>query len=190
MTSVVTLQRETFRAGQSWAIGDVLHQTENRMRSAHATHLGYPYNLVGYSPVPASLGDYLVNNLGDPYVGSHYGSQTCDLEREAVAWLMDLWQCDDHERFWGSVGASGTEGNIWALYLAREAFPNAKLLYSREAHYSIPKAARILRMEAIAVDCETGGAIDIKAFEKSARCARRQSRHRGADLRHHGEGGA
>jgi histidine decarboxylase len=43
------------------------------MRSAHATHLGYPYNLVGYSPVPASFGDYLVNNLGDPYVGSHYG---------------------------------------------------------------------------------------------------------------------
>jgi hypothetical protein len=89
MTSVVTLKREAFRTGQSWAIGDVLHQTENRMRSAHATHLGYPYNLVGYSPVPASLGDYLVNNLGDPYVGSHYGSQTCDLEREAVAWLMD-----------------------------------------------------------------------------------------------------
>ena len=70
-------------------------------------------------------------------------------------------------RFWGSVGASGTEGNIWALYLAREAFPNAKLLYSREAHYSIPKAARILRMEAIAVDCETGGAIDIEAFAKA-----------------------
>src|SRR6476659_8252755 len=87
------------------------------------------------------------------------------LEREAVAWLMDLWQCDDHDAFWGSVVASGTEGNIWALYLAREAFPNAKLLYSREAHYSIPKAARILRMEAIAVDCETGGAIDIEAFD-------------------------
>ena len=101
MTNVVTLKRETYRTGQSWAIDDVLHQTENRMRSAHATHLGYPYNLVGYSPVPASFGDYLVNNLGDPYVGSHYGSHTCDLEREAVAWLMDLWQCDDHESVLG-----------------------------------------------------------------------------------------
>ena len=73
MTNVVTLKRETYRTGQSRAIGDVLHQTENRIRSAHATHLGYPYNLVGYSAVPASLGDYLVNNLGDPYVGSHLG---------------------------------------------------------------------------------------------------------------------
>ena len=175
MTSVATLRRETYRTGYMGAIGDILRQTENRMRSAHATHLGYPYNLVGYSPVPASLGDYLVNNLGDPYAGSHYASHTCDLEREAVAWLMDLWQCDDREEFWGSVVASGTEGNIWALYLAREAFPNAKLLYSHEAHYSIPKAARILRMEAIAVDCEKSGAIDVDAFCQGARCARRKS---------------
>ena len=67
MTSVATLRRETYRTGHMGAIGDILRQTENRMRSAHATHLGYPYNLVGYSPVPASLGGYLVNNLGDPY---------------------------------------------------------------------------------------------------------------------------
>ncbi len=167
MTRVVTLKRETYRTGQSGAIDDVLRQTENRLRSAHATHLGYPYNLVGKSPVPASFGDYLVNNLGDPYAGSHYASHACDLECEAVAWLMDLWQCDDRERFWGSVVASGTEGNIWALYLAREAFPKAKLLYSREAHYSIPKAARILRMDSIAVDCEKGGAIDIEAFGRA-----------------------
>ena len=167
MTSVATLKRETYPTPPSAAIDEVLRQTEKRMRSAHATHLGYPYNLVGSSPVPACFGDYLVNNLGDPYVGSHYASHTCDLEREAVAWLMDLWQCGDREKFWGSVVASGTEGNIWALYLAREALPAGKLLYSREAHYSIPKAARILRMEAIAVDCETGGAIDIGAFAKT-----------------------
>ena len=142
MTSVTTLKRGTYRSGQAGAVGHILRQTENRMRSAHATHLGFPYNLVGCSSVPASFGDYLVNNLGDPYVGSQFGSHSCDLEREAVAWLMDLWQCHDRDAFWGSVVASGTEGNIWALYLAREAFPAAKLLYSREAHYSIPKAAR------------------------------------------------
>ena len=167
MTSVATVKRGTYPSGQSGAVGHILRQTENRMRSAHATHLGYPYNLVGNSPVPASLGDYLVNNLGDPYVGSHFGSHCCDLEREAVAWLMDLWQCPDQEAFWGSVVASGSEGNIWALYLAREAFPGAKLLYSQGAHYSIPKAARILGMEAIVVDCDKTGAIDIEAFART-----------------------
>ena len=101
----------------------ILDQTEARIRAAHATHLGYPYNLVGASPVPASFGGYLINNLGDPYAGSHYASEVCALEREVVAWLMELWECDAPGDFWGSVGASGTEGNLWALYLAREALP-------------------------------------------------------------------
>lgn len=163
MNAVVTLRGEPYPP-KHLPIDDVLRQAENRMRSAHATHLGYPYNLVGRSPVPAAFGNYLVNNLGDPYAGSHYASHSCDLEREAVAWLMDLWECDDHQKFWGSVGASGTEGNIWALYLAREALPDATLIYSHEAHYSIPKAARILRMAAVAVECDPSGAIDIAAF--------------------------
>lgn len=140
---------------------------ESRMCEAHRTHLGYPYNLVGQSAAPEALGGFLINNLGDPYVGSHYASEVCDLEREAIRWLMDLWHCNNLHDYWGSIGTSGTEGNLWALYLAREAFPDAKLIYSREAHYSIPKAARILRMEPVEVDCEPGGAIDIEALKQA-----------------------
>ena len=136
------------------------------MKTAHASHLGYPYNLVGRSSVPAQFSGYLINNLGDPYAGSHYASEVCDLEREAVRWLMDLWGCDDHGDYWGTIGASGTEGNLWAIYLAREAFPNAVLLYSREAHYSIPKAARILRVPSEVVDCDPMGAIDVAALRE------------------------
>jgi histidine decarboxylase len=145
-------------------MGAILASVEERMRIAHADHLGYPYNLTGRASSPASLGDYLINNLGDPYAGSHYGSEVCDLEREAVDWLMRLWECDRHEDHWGSVVASGTEGNIWALYLAREALPEAVLIHSAEAHYSIPKAARILRMQAISVPCNPDGAINLDAL--------------------------
>lgn len=141
----------------------MLSATAARVRAAHATHLGYPYNLVGRDPAPGLAG-LLVNNLGDPYVGSHFGAEVCSLERAAVAWLMDLWECDDPGAFWGAVGASGTEGNLWALYLAREALPGARLIHSAEAHYSIPKAARILRMPAEAVACTPDGALDLDAF--------------------------
>jgi hypothetical protein len=48
-----------------------MSEMEDRMRRAHDTHLGYPYNLIGHNPVAPSLSGYLVNNLGDPYVGSH-----------------------------------------------------------------------------------------------------------------------
>jgi histidine decarboxylase len=138
--------------------------TEKRMRAAHETHLGYPYNLSFEPSAPASLGKFLINNLGDPYAGSHYGSEVCQLEREAVNWLMQLWQCDDPSEFWGSIGASGTEGNLWGIYLGREALPDAVLIHSAEAHYSIPKAARIQRIEAVSVACNHAGEMDPNAF--------------------------
>ena len=80
---------------------------------------------------------------------------------------MDLWDCDDHEAFWGSIGASGTEGNLWGIYLGREALPDAVLIHSNEAHYSIPKAARILRMKAECVKCEDNGEINLVAFAET-----------------------
>jgi histidine decarboxylase len=144
---------------------DRLVQTEQRMRAAHQTHLGYPYNLAFGPGVPATLQQFLINNLGDPYVGSHYASEVCALEREAVAWLMRLWGCLDLKDYWGTIGASGTEGNIWGIYLGREALPDAVLLHSADAHYSIPKAARIQRIEAVEVASTQGGEIDLAALE-------------------------
>jgi histidine decarboxylase len=159
MTTILAFEAPSRRDPVASRLKDI----EARMRSAHRLHLGYPYNLSG-SSVPESFGQFLVNNLGDPYAGSHYASEVCDLERETVDWLMDLWQCNDRDQFWGSIGASGTEGNLWALYLAREAHPGAVLIYSEEAHYSIPKAARILGIKTHCVPCDKSGAISIAAL--------------------------
>jgi histidine decarboxylase len=145
-------------------LNPVFDRMLTRMQSAHETHLGYPYNLNFDPGVPAALGNYLINNLGDPYAGSHYASEVCDLEREAVAWLMDLWDCENHDDYWGSIGTSGTEGNLWGIYLGREALPDAVLLYSADAHYSIPKAAKLQRVEAFCVDSNKTGEIDLDAL--------------------------
>lgn len=147
---------------------DRLIETEHRMRAAHQTHLGYPYNLSFGPGVPATMQHFLINNLGDPYAGSHYGSEVYDLEREAVAWLMRLWGCRRVEDYWGTIGASGTEGNIWGLYLAREALPEAVMIYSADAHYSIPKAARIQPVDAIEVASTPEGEIDLAALAETA----------------------
>ncbi len=143
---------------------DRLLETEQRMRAAHRTHLGYPYNLSFGPGVPVTFQHFLINNLGDPYVGSHYASEVCGLEREAISWLMRLWGCSNVEDYWGSIGASGTEGNIWGLYLGREALPDAVLLHGADAHYSIPKAARIQRIAAIEVPSNPQGEIDLAAL--------------------------
>jgi histidine decarboxylase len=143
------------------AMQQTLASVETRMINAHASHLGYPYNLTQGAGAPPDLARFLINNLGDPYVGSHYASEVCDLEREVIDWIKRLWDCDDPAGFWGSVGASGTEGNLWAMFLGREALPKATLIHSAEAHYSIPKAARILRIKAESVACTSDGAIDL-----------------------------
>jgi len=135
-----------------------LDRVAARMAAASADHMGYPYNLAFDAEDLARFGGYLINNLGDPYAGSHYGAEVCDLEREAIAWFERLWECDG-DGFWGSIGASGTEGNLWALYLGREALPGAVLLHSDDAHYSIPKSGRILGMETRAVRASADGAI-------------------------------
>ncbi|KAA3451427.1 pyridoxal-dependent decarboxylase [Mesorhizobium sp. SARCC-RB16n] len=106
-----------------------------------------------------NFGEFLINNLGDPYVGSHYATEVCGLEREVADWVMRIWDCDDPEDYWGAVGASGTEGNLWAMYLARETLGDPVLIHSTEAHYSLPKAAKILRIEALTCEADHTGAI-------------------------------
>lgn len=139
----------------------MLKREEARIRVAQANHMGYPYNLSFSTDALRRFEGYLVNNLGDPYAGSHYGAEVCALERQAIAWFEGLWGCEDHDHTWGSIGASGTEGNLWALYLGREALPGAVIVHSAEAHYSIPKSARILRMQSCKVPCSSDGAISI-----------------------------
>lgn len=146
------------------SIDSLLSQKLEEFHVARRDHLGYPYNLDFQTGTASRFVNFLINNLGDPYTGSHYATEVCDLERDVVAWFMKLWGCERPDEFWGTVGASGTEGNIWALYLAREAHPTAVVLHSEDAHYSIPKAARILRMEAISVASEKSGALSIDAF--------------------------
>ena len=152
---------DTFHKSAPDLLQDTFRATEAKMRAAHDTHLGYPYNLSFDPGLPAGLWGYLINNLGDPYAGSHYGAEVCDLERAAIRWLMDLWGCHDPDAFWGAVGASGTEGNLWGIYLGREALPDAVLLHSADAHYSLPKAARIQRVPAIEVKSHANGEMDL-----------------------------
>jgi histidine decarboxylase len=140
---------------------DTLFETELRIRRANATHMGYPYNLQPLPRAPRTLDPYLINNLGDPYAGSHFAAEVCGLEREVIAWLSKIWGGGGPEVHAGSVGASGTEGNIWAIYLGREALPDAVLLHSADAHYSIPKAGRLLRVETREVASTPAGEMDL-----------------------------
>ncbi|WP_244571554.1 histidine decarboxylase [Mesorhizobium carmichaelinearum] len=136
-------------------IDAILNALSQKFSERRSKHLGYPYNLDFDASSLSQFSNFLINNLGDPYAGSHYATEVCSTEREVIDWIMRVWQCNDPSEYWGSVGTSGTEGNLWALYLAREALSDPLLIHSAEAHYSLPKAARILQIDAL--KCSVGG---------------------------------
>lgn len=150
--------------GISMQVMDVIKNKLICYENEKSNHLGYPYNLSFDCSSISPIQNFLINNLGDPYIGSHYGTNACDLERQVLTFLMEVWGCSDKQDFWGYVGASGTEGNLWGLYLAREALPDAVLFYSKDAHYSIPKSANILRMKTVRVPTDKNGALSLTHF--------------------------
>jgi histidine decarboxylase len=120
---------------------------------------------IGFPGVPgtdfaelAPLLPMLINNVGDPYVGGFDGVVSKDFEQEVLAFFADLFRAPkDH---WGYLTTGGTEGNLYALYLARQKYPEATVYYSQAAHYSIPKCIHILAMRGIVVKAHGHGEMD------------------------------
>lgn len=131
-----TCETAAHKIGNHDAIAEKLLELHNTFAGRRASHLGYPYNLEFDAEPISEFAKFLINNLGDPYVGSHYATEVCGLEREVVDWVMRVWDCADPEEYWGSVGASGTEGNLRAMYLARETLGDPILIHSTEAQFS------------------------------------------------------
>ena len=188
MTATCGLDHDPSRPEFPAPIIRILDQTEARIRAAHSNHLGYPYNLVGKSPLPAGFGGLLINNLGDPYVGSHYASEVCELEREAVAWLMrslgvrharrflGLGRCQRHRR--QSLGALSCARGLSRRAAALQ--PRGPLLDPEGRPHS-PDRRHLGRLY-------PGRRHRPPGPRRCPRRPRRQPADRGAHLRHDGEG--
>ena len=73
------------------------------------------------------------------------------------------------EASWGYVTSSGSEGNLYGLYLGREALPDGVLFHSSATHYSVPKAGRLLRMDARVVPARPDGRMDLAELARAVR---------------------
>ena len=71
-------------------------------------------------------------------------------------WFARVWRIPRDE-YWGYVTNCGTEGNLHGILVGREVLPDGVLYSSRETHYSVPKAARMYRMDFEEVRGETRG---------------------------------
>lgn len=133
--------------------------------------IGYPANQVfDYSP----LYDFFklcINNIGDPLSDGPYKVKAHEFEKEVVEFIADITGIKD-DNFWGYVTNGGTEGNMYGLYVAREMFPDSIVYYSKEAHYSIPKILKLLKMPSIAINTIECGEICLDDLKESLKINR------------------
>lgn len=102
---------------------------------------------------------FSINNCGDWGKYSNYPLNSFDFERDVMQYFSELFGIP-FEDSWGYITNGGTEGNMFGCYLGRELFPSATLYYSTEAHYSVAKIAKLLRMNSRVVDSLENGEID------------------------------
>src|SRR5262245_19867609 len=111
--------------GQESAVSAELTALERRLRTTQPTNLGFPVAVdFDYGPLTQFSGRYLLNNVGDPLVDGAGHNHTKHMEREIITTVADLVRAPHNDR-WGYVTGGGTEGNLYALYLARTLHPDA-----------------------------------------------------------------
>eukprot|EP00877_Chromochloris_zofingiensis_P002430 jgi/Chrzof1/12188/Cz06g24140.t1_SDC[v5.2] len=123
----------------------------------------YPYNLDFDYGALDGLTKYSINNLGDPFIESNYGVHSREFEVGVLNWFARLWEISEEE-YWGYITNCGTEGNLHGILVGRENLPDGVLYASKETHYSVFKAARMYRMDAVKVDTLPSGEIDYEHF--------------------------
>jgi histidine decarboxylase len=145
---------------------EVLWRIGARVKAARRVAIGFPVAVdIEYERV-LSRYDLLLNNIGDPYTDGAYLLQTKQLERELVEYLADLFRAPEHDR-WGYVTSGGTEGNLYALFLARTLYPDAVVYHSDASHYSVPKAIRLLNMPVVKIRATMTGEINYEELHEA-----------------------
>lgn len=145
---------------------DRLNALHNTFTSGVERHLGYPANvLYDYTDLHRFFA-FTINNVGDPFAEEGiYEINTHAFEREVVAFFASLYHAPEGQ-YWGHVTNGGTEGNMYALYLAREAYPDGIMYFSHDAHYSMPKIAKVLGVPYRSIRSQANGEMDYADLEK------------------------
>ncbi|ANE53203.1 histidine decarboxylase [Flavisolibacter tropicus] len=131
----------------------------NRIKQRSQNFIGYPASVdYDYKELFPFL-DYSLNNVGDPFVESNCDMDSKKFEREVLNFFADQFHAPKNN-WWGYVTNGGSEGNLYALYLARELYPNGMVYYSESTHYSVQKNIHLLNMDSIVIRTDYKGEMD------------------------------
>jgi len=157
------------RRRASWA---ALSALRARLRSGKRHAFGYPHHeaLVDFAPLERlGLFRMISNNVGDPYEENPVDSRhTKDFERSLVEFFGDVFGRPSAD-LWGCVTTGSTGAIMKGLELGRERLPDAPLIYTDAAHYSVAAIAHTLRVRPIQIGTDESGEMDYTALAAVAR---------------------
>ncbi|CAF1491491.1 unnamed protein product [Adineta ricciae] len=145
---IIGLDHELFRLNDTPITDECQYNALGRMETylkvQNARMLGFQTNKGSYYSKKLSfMLDVNANNAGDPFVNGSYTMNTKIMERAVLDYFAHLWHAEspsnpaNRESYWGYVLSMGsTEGNLYALYNARE-YLKGKILH-REQNQQLP----------------------------------------------------
>jgi histidine decarboxylase len=137
-----------------------LDALRGRLDRARPFNIGFPGATdFNYAALSEFFAVHLLNNVGDPYVDGAAVNHAKPFEREVVEFCADLFRAPPGQA-WGYVTTGGSEGNLYALWLARSLHPDAMAYVSDAAHYSVRKALEVLAVPYVVVGVDGTGEID------------------------------
>jgi len=146
-----------------------LEQLRARLNRQRRYDIGFPgaRDLV-FPELADLLTGELLNNIGDPYEAGHGRAHTKALEQQVIDIVAD-WLGAPLAR-WGYVTTGTSEGTLHALDEAWQAFHGDVIVYTSTAgHYSIAKAARLLKLPLVMLGTDEAGRMDTADLEEALR---------------------
>ncbi|MBS9774601.1 MAG: histidine decarboxylase [Tenacibaculum sp.] len=147
-------------------MSDWKQEVFEKMTKASNAFLGYPLAKDFSYEKFAPFLNICINNVGDPECPSTLTIDSKEIERKCVDFFTEILN-GDPKKIWGYITSGGTEGNLYGLYVAREAFPNAIVYYSESTHYSVKKNLHLLKQPNIVIRSQENGEIDYEDLEAS-----------------------
>lgn len=146
------------------SVAQKLEVFEAKLNHRSEFFAGYPDNLSYDYAALKKFFSYSMINAGDPFVETDWDLHSKDFEREVVEWFADLYQLSP---CWGYITSGGTEGNLYGIFLGRETRPDGVLYFSEDTHYSIAKAAYMMKIPHVIIPCNDNGAMDCQFLKQS-----------------------
>lgn len=136
----------------------------SRLDDAWQRHIGFPGTAdVDHTALADLLTRYALNNIGDPFSPGAVPNHTRAFEVQVLDLAAELFRAPDGG-WWGCVTSGSSEGTLLGLRNARRIFPEAVVVHSACAHYSVTKAADLLAMPTAKVPATRRGEMDYHAL--------------------------